>query len=350
MTIKEIAQVAGVSRGTVDRALHGREGVAPEVAERIRKVAREGGYTPNKAGRILAARKQPLKIGCLLPSVGNPFFDSVIKGMKTATKELADFGVEIQLTELRGYDPEEHIACMDALIEDGCTALCVCTVDVAQVRERIDMLVEQDIPIITLNTDITDSKRLCYVGSNYMSAGRTAAGMFRLCTKAPLRILLVTGSRKMKGHNERILGFLARMDTHKIDYEIVETIESQDDDAIAYTQVLKALSQDESINCVYIVAAGVEGTCRAIQELGRKKSGEFWLSAFDQIPATKQLLENGIIDFTISQQGEMQGYQSIQIMFNYVLEGKKERPDNYFTSTVIKIAENIQDNITGLRK
>ena len=41
-TIKEIAALAGVSRGTVDRVLNDRGAVNPETAEKIRKIAKEG--------------------------------------------------------------------------------------------------------------------------------------------------------------------------------------------------------------------------------------------------------------------------------------------------------------------
>ena len=80
VTIKDIALKAGVSRGTVDRVLHNRAGVNPEVAEKIRKLADEMGFVPNKAGKILAARKQPIKFACLLPARAKPFFEDVIKG------------------------------------------------------------------------------------------------------------------------------------------------------------------------------------------------------------------------------------------------------------------------------
>ena len=73
VTIRQIAAVAGVSRGTVDRVLHNRPGVKPEIAEHVRRIADELGFEPNRAGKILAARKQPIRIGCFLPSKGNAF-------------------------------------------------------------------------------------------------------------------------------------------------------------------------------------------------------------------------------------------------------------------------------------
>ena len=61
-TIKEIAALAGVSRGTVDRVLNDRGAVNPETAEKIRKIAKELDYKPNRAGLVLAAQKKRLKL------------------------------------------------------------------------------------------------------------------------------------------------------------------------------------------------------------------------------------------------------------------------------------------------
>ncbi|MGT9066275.1 LacI family DNA-binding transcriptional regulator, partial [Enterococcus faecalis] len=47
-TIKEIAEKAGVSRGTVDRALNNRGRINPEVAEKIKTIAKEMNYVPKK--------------------------------------------------------------------------------------------------------------------------------------------------------------------------------------------------------------------------------------------------------------------------------------------------------------
>ena len=56
VTLQQIAEAAGVSRGTVDRALNDRGRIKPEVAEKIKKIAEEMGYQPNRAGRVCTDR------------------------------------------------------------------------------------------------------------------------------------------------------------------------------------------------------------------------------------------------------------------------------------------------------
>ena len=57
-TIKQISELSGVSRGTVDRVLNGRGHVSPEKERLVRSIAEQVGYKPNRAGKALAARKK----------------------------------------------------------------------------------------------------------------------------------------------------------------------------------------------------------------------------------------------------------------------------------------------------
>ena len=72
VTLKQIAEIAGVSRGTVDRALHNRGRVSPEVAERVRQIAQELGYQPNEVGQALARSRRQIKLGVVLQSAETP--------------------------------------------------------------------------------------------------------------------------------------------------------------------------------------------------------------------------------------------------------------------------------------
>ncbi len=120
-------------------------------------------------------------------------------------------------------------------------------------------------------------------------------------------------------------------------FEMVEIFETQDNDAYGYDITKKHLQQHTDINCIYIVAAGVAGVCRAVKE----SPDDILIISFDDIAATRALLTEGTIAFTICQEPFQQGYKAIQLLFNYFMENKAHAPADYFTETVIKIAENV---------
>ena len=95
ITAQQIAELAGVSRGTVDRALHNRGRVNPEVAARIRQIATELGYKPNLVGQALVRSKQGAKLGVILQSTETPTMRIVREGVRRAADELRDSGGEV---------------------------------------------------------------------------------------------------------------------------------------------------------------------------------------------------------------------------------------------------------------
>lgn len=343
VTIKSIAQIAHVSRGTVDRVINNRGGVNREVELRIRKIASDLGYKPNRAGKALAARKKPLKIGCLLPGVDNPFFKDVIAGLHSAEKEFCDYGLSLELTLQKGYDVDEHLKGIEGLMSKGANALCVTTVDVPEISEKINELIHKGIPIATINSDVRKTSRLFYVGSNYLEGGKTAAGILSLILKEKGKTLIVTGSIKMQGHNQRIQGFYKEIKENNYNIKIVDVVESQDDDEIAYLVTKNSLKRYPGINSIYIAAAGVAGVCRAVEELGLGK--KLCLISFDDIPTTREAISRGIIDATICQEPFQQGYQAIKLMYNYFIEGVLPKNRNVFTANIIKIRQNIFDRL-----
>lgn len=339
VTIRQIAAVAGVSRGTVDRVLHGRPGVNPEIAMHVRHIADDLGFEPNLAGKILAARKQPIKIGCFLPSIGNVFFEDVVAGFRDAEAAYSDFGLSVEVKEVKGFEPGEHIAAIQRLVENGCAALCVSTVDIPEIRACINGLVESGVPVVAVNTDLTKTKRLCYVGCNYLQGGSTAAGLLALTAPEKLELLIVTGSLNIRGHNQRIQGFSRTLRKKGVSYHLVDIFESLDNDEHAYEMTLRALRAHPEINCIYITAAGVAGVCRAVTELGLQR--KLRVLCHDDIAATRQLVRDGVIDFTIGQEPHEQGYRAIQLLFDHFMSDKHTRPADYITNTVIVIKENL---------
>ena len=339
VTVKSLAQAAGVSRGTVDRVLHNRGSVKPEVALRIKTLAKEFGYVPNRAGRALAAAKTPFKIGVLLPSIGNLFFDDVTVGINKAAADYADLGLEVMLKEVQGYDVAVHDAAIDSLLEKNCQALCLSTVDAPPIREKINALSAKGMPIVLLNTDVSDTQRLCYVGSDYKCAGATCGGMLALCAiQAPLKILIVTGSKLMLGHNLRIAGLTEELTRQGRAFEVTAVVESNDSDIRAQEVTLQALKRYPDINCVYVTGAGVQGVGAALIALDRP---EIFAISFDEVYTTKELVQEGIIKFTVCQQPERQGYHAVKRAYQALSGQLPSTVDDFITDTIIKIKANL---------
>ena len=101
ITIFDVAECAGVSKGTVDRVLHNRGEVSKTSAEKVRKAIEELGYEPNLYASLLASKKARL-IACLLPEVyPGEYWEKIRTGFEAGAESLAGLNVR---TRSLAYD------------------------------------------------------------------------------------------------------------------------------------------------------------------------------------------------------------------------------------------------------
>lgn len=338
-TIKEIAALAGVSRGTVDRVLNGRVGVSIETAKRVCQVISQVGYVPNKAGKSLAVRKRGLNFGFLLlnSASSNPFLEELIAGAEKMNEDYADYGITILFRQTLIGQPQAQIRCIRELLEENICGLVIMPEDDPQVRAALRDLETRDIPVITVNTDIENSGRLAYVGSNYTQAGATAAGLAAMAVGGTARVGVIAGSPAILCHTARIEGFRQQAERRYPGLQIVDILYNHDDDFESYDKTKALLLAHPDLDLLYLTAAGVEGACRAVTELERNIP----IICFDTVPTTAELLRRRVILAAIGQQPLYQGRKSLELLFEYVALGIKPRREFYYTENLIKIEENL---------
>lgn len=340
-TIKQIADLAGVSCGTVDRVLNHRGIVNAETAAKIREIAEAVQYSPNRVGKTLSLKKKNIKLGYILLSStsGNPFWDDVTLGIKAKARELEEYGVSVEIRFSEFASPEHQVTLMEELRTQGVCGLAITPVNHPDVAKKIRELSEAGIPVVTANTDIENSGRLAYVGSNYAQSGKTAGGLMRIATGGKANIGVVTGSPEVLCHSERLNGFQQSIAKHCPESHIVEIVENHDDDFESFAAVKQLLAAHPEIDALYLCAAGVYGACRAVESLGLQK--KLKIICFDCVPTTKKLLRSGTITATIDQQPLKQGSKPLDILFNYLAMGTLPPEDKIYTTIEIRIRENL---------
>lgn len=339
MTIREIARLCGVSRGTVDRVLNGRGKVRPETEARILATLSQVGYTKNIAARALTVRKAAPVIGVILSSEGNPFFDEVLAGIRQAEASLADYGVTVRLQTMRGYDPQAQLALIDALAAD-IAVLVIQPIDDARIAARIAALADAGIPTVTVNSDLRHSARACYVGSDYARGGETAAGIVRVVTGGAGSLGLITGVDSILGHRQRQQAFEARLAQSCPKLRIAARASGRDDDAHACEVTGDMLRRHPDITALVVMTAGLAGVRRAIVAAGR--AAQIAVIAFDHVPITEEMMREGLLRAVVCQQPYQQGWQSVCAAYDILLTGRPGQT-RYIMENQIKILENLSD-------
>ena len=337
-TLKEIADLAGVSRGTVDRVLNHRGSVNPKTAEKVLNIAQALNYQPNRAGTALAAQKKKYKIGVILFGRNNPFFDEVMRGVHAKSDELKSYGITTMVRRV-DFDVRAQLDAIDELAAEGMNGLVLAPQNDKAICERINELAESGIPVVTVNTDIDGSQRMAYVGSDYFHGGCIAAGLFALSSTDEISLGIITGSDRVLCHTERIRGLQHTLSDSYPHIHVNGILENHDDEIESYTVTKQLLATHPDTGALFFTAAGIYGGCKAVSESGLHPR----IITFDEVPTTLDLIKNGTVLATISQQPYNQGYRSLDILSEYLTSGILPENELQYVDHSIIIRENLPD-------
>lgn len=338
VTIKQIAELCGVSRGTVDRVLNGRGKVKAEKAALVRAMAEKLNYRPNPAGKALSARKKQPVVGVLIASEGVHFFDEVLDAMHHHAQKYAEFGLQVLWRSTRGFDAAEQCRILDELMPKV-NALIVSPLSERRVLEKLNACVHAGIFVVTINNDAPASKRHCYVGPSYLQGGRTAGALLKMIGPPAIRAGVLLGSLEMYGHRQRLAGFLDVLEKEP-GFRYLGVQETNDDDMIAYEETARLLDEHPEANALFVASSGAYGASRAL--LARERT-DLTVVVFDTIPTTIDMMKRGVIRAAIYQHPRTQGHRAMQVVFDYLVNGIAPEHEKYIMRNEIRILENVTE-------
>lgn len=343
VTLKQIAAMAGVSRGTVDRVVNHRGGVNEQTKRKVQAIIDSVGYVPNSIGRTLANSRKNFRLGFLIfqGTNANPFFTDVLRGVECAAQELREFGVEVETASCGMEDATggEQIGRIEELVRSGIQGLAITPFDHPDVAGKLRELAQRGIPVINVNSDLEDSGRLCYIGSDYRKAGETAGGLMGLFHRTEGQIGIVTGSPLVVCHREREKGFRKILDERHPGLSIVAREANQDDDFVSYDVTRRMLEEHPGLSGLYIAAGGVYGACRAVETF--RAGDRPVIVSHDKAETTLDMLRKGVITATIGQEAFRQGREPLQMLYDYLARGVSPGKDAVYTRLDICIRENL---------
>lgn len=339
VTIKKIAELANVSRGTVDRVLNNRPGVKEDIRKKVKEIADALDYKPNIIGKALVNLKKPMKIGVILAPDFNPFVDEIKRGIQSAYQEFYDYGIKIDVEAMKSLDVEEQISILNKFLKKGVSAISMVPVEHDSIRNYINKVVDDGIPVVTFNSDIKDTGRLCFIGQDHIMGGRVAAGLMGKVLGGKGKIAVITSSLYLLCHKQRIEGFSSKIDSDFKDIEIVKIVENQDMESKAFELTLSLCEKYKNLNGIYITGGGTSGLGKALKIAGR--AGDIKVVCHDFVQGNIDLLKEKVIDFAIGQDPYRQGYLPIKILFDYLISGKTPEVEFIKTNIDIRTEENI---------
>src|ERR671935_155162 len=201
MTIRQIAELAGVSIATVSRVLNGRDDVAPETRDTVRQIIREHGYTANRSARGLSAGRTGL-VGILVPMVFPAYFAGILAG---AAEALTERALPIALAPTGG-EHDREVSVIDRLhgLTDG--ALIILP---EESGEELERLLDNGYRFVVIDPLMPLAERIPSVSAAHTSGADQA--MQHLLELGHRRIAHIAGPRGWVATEDRRRGYHAAL-------------------------------------------------------------------------------------------------------------------------------------------
>jgi LacI family transcriptional regulator len=313
-TIVDIADEAGVSPATVDRVLNERHGVRRATADRVIAVARRLNY-PLPAQMIARPGLNHLNFDFLLPSGPNTFMQNLARHAATIEHSDGIFAARGRVHLVEGFNPA---ALSRTLLKIGekTDGIAMVALEHPLVREAVNTLVGRDVPVATFLSDLSNSRRIGYIGVDNRAAGRTAGYLLgRFIGPHAGKVAMIAGSLSYRGHEEREMGFRHILGEEFPELRIVGVAEGRDDHTRNYAAAKAMLAEHPDLIGIYNIGAGSRGIAEALTEL--KASRRIVFIGHELTEHTRRHLMEGAMDAVINQDPVHEVTNAMRLLMNH---------------------------------
>lgn len=340
--IKDIARMAGVSAGTVDRVLHNRGEVSAHTREKIEKVLEELDYRPNLYASALALKRRRYSFAAMLPKAGGyDYWIEVSKGVNLAAREFSNLNITIELVLFDQYDShsfEDAVSQLLSLKVDGVLLAPVFKEISVYLASRLD---KEQIPYVFIDSDIEEAHPLAYFGMDSLQSGFLAAKLLLSDMEIPGDIAVFKINRfgnvgsnqselRLQGFTKYVQQYHPHLNMHMV------TLHPSDDRLnmqyirdffISHPHVKEGISFNSRV-------------WRIAWYLDEMQHSLFRLLGYELLAPNIKALKDGKIKYLLSQRPELQGYRGMKALCEYKIF-KKEAARRNFMPIDILTAENI---------
>ena len=301
ITIKDIAKMANVSPGTVDRVIHKRGSVSPDKQKRVGEILERINYQPNLIAQTLK-NNRIYQIAVLMPDPERDvYWERASMGLDASLLEFGSFGTKIE----RYYFDPSKLKTFQKAVEKIIAAKPSGVLIAPMFSEASDQFFSQcqglDIPVITFNTHHISDIPKAFVGQDLLQSGRLAGNLLTLTQKFTGRILLIhidetpDNTRHVLDKETGLRNLLAEK---KYPASLIESYQFfHSENADMPSALTKGLNLRDDISGVFISTSKAYEVASSI----KKASPQCIIAGYDLISENTDLLKKGTITFLIDQ-------------------------------------------------
>jgi len=238
--------------------------------------------------------------------VNLPYWQEAQAGLADVGKLM---GVKVELTGPASYSPNEELTAFQQAVGQHPAGILVSVSNPQLFKDAIDGAVAQGIPVVCVDADAPDSKRVLFVGTDNFRAGQESGKRMGDLLKGQGSIAIVTLNgqlnveERVRGVNEALKKFPG--------IKVVQTIDDKGDARNAYDALSTLLKSKEKIDGIIgLEASGGAGAADVLNRLDM--TGKVKIVAFDKDPETLDWIQRGAITATVVQKPYIMSFYGVR--------------------------------------
>jgi LacI family transcriptional regulator len=327
-----IAEMANVSIGTVDRALHGRGGIKESTRKRILEITRQIGYTPNLAARALSVARASARIGVCMPREIRYFYDQLWSGVLDESKRVAQLGIQFVNSPVRNLG-EGDTEAFKELTQSGVHGIILTAGNPRELKPLIDEAEEKGIHVVCVSTDAPESLRSSIVCVEPRLNGRLAGELMGKFVPPGSKVAVVAGMLMAEDHRKKTDGFSEGFPHYCPGGKIAAVIEGHEDEDESFQKTFDLLRRVPTLAGIYVNTVNCLPVCRALGARGL--AGKVKLITTDLFAEMAPYFEKGTISASIYQHPHRQGQISVRLMTDHLTNKTHFPPAVHLTPGVV---------------
>ena len=259
-----------------------------------------------------AVRAQAKRSLAFVVNVSADFWTIARRGIEKANREHPEFEMEMIIPGQASAAEQRRI--LDELLARKVSGVAISAINPASQTDVLNRVAEQSV-LFTTDSDAPASKRMLYIGTDNVAAGRAAGEQMKKAMPEGGRAMLFVGTMDADNARERVQGIRESLQGGKI--EIIDVRTDESDFARARRNAEDALSRESNLGMmVGLWAYNTPQIYQAVREAGRQ--GKVKIVGFDEDALTLRGVADGTIHSTVVQQPYEFGYRSMKGLIRVV--------------------------------
>lgn len=344
--IKDIAKLAGVSKGTVDRVLHKRGRVSEKAYEQVMKVLEEIDYKPNLIARTLSSNKSYRLIALIPNPSADEYWAQTREGIHQAESEWIHYNVSIELSVFDQYNKESFKEIALEAVRSKPDGIITAPIFYDEALVFFKELKNGGIPYVLFNTNIPEVNPLSFIGQDSFNSGKVGAELMYLGQHKGGRLAIlhldedIQNSVHLLEKERGFREYFIQRNTLHFDIREISFHPSEP----GFEASLQELLNDTELKGIFVSTS--KGTSVVAAQLEKTGKQNIRLIGYDILEDNLKYLRHGTIDFLINQNPKRQAFLSISHLANNLVF-KKEAPERELFPLEVITQQNVESYLNS---